>query len=88
MEYVTQTGVVELEGRGHVAGEAMSFEAGKRKEKEHGERRWAENGAGGRQAMPSSSEAPCTIEGRWWHASRLLGDGYKWFIFFFSAYLS
>lgn len=31
----------------------------------------------------SNSEAPCTVEGRLWCASRLLGDRYKWLIFFF-----
>lgn len=69
MEYVTQTGVVELEGRWCVAGEAACFDkAGKRREKEHSERRRAESGGGRRQAMPKDGTILKTL-----HLRALLG---------------
>lgn len=37
----------------------------------------------GQRCNRSNGEAPCTVGGRWWHASRLLGDVYKWLIYFF-----
>lgn len=37
----------------------------------------------GQRCNRSDGEAPCTVGGRWWRASGLLGDVYKWLIYIF-----